>query len=208
MTKIQDLRVNAGLVYAEGVCFIIVCSLMVSLQFYARKVSGSHLGLDDYAAGLALLFVIGLAVTLITETAMKGFGYPASVGDAGPGHPDANVAGWPTELIQIPALGCIKLSFLFLYRRVLATRFERHFTWANWTMIAVIISWMIAYFFVILFLCGTNFSAYWISSTTEETECLPTTPVHLSYAITDVITDVLTIVLPIPEVKHQKVTDF
>lgn len=67
-------------------------------------------------------------------------------------------------------------------------------------MIAIITAWMIGYFFTLLFLCGTNFKAYWTSSTTEENECLPTKPVHLGYAISDVITDVLTILLPIPEV--------
>ena len=65
---------------------------------------------------------------------------------------------------------------------------------------AIITAWTIGYFFTLLFLCGTNFKAYWTSSTTEKDECLPTKPVHLGYAISDVITDVLTIVLPIPEV--------
>lgn len=67
-------------------------------------------------------------------------------------------------------------------------------------MIAVVIAWTIGYFFTLLFLCGTNFKAYWTSSATETSECLPTKPVHLGYAISDVITDVLTILLPIPEV--------
>ena len=28
------------------------------------------------------------------ETSLKGFGYPSSVGDAGPDHPDANVVSF------------------------------------------------------------------------------------------------------------------
>ena len=67
-------------------------------------------------------------------------------------------------------------------------------------MISIVISWAIGYFFVLLFLCGTDFAAYWTTSITEKDDCLPTGPVHLSYAITDVITDILTILLPIPEV--------
>ncbi|CAF9941805.1 hypothetical protein IMSHALPRED_002908, partial [Imshaugia aleurites] len=133
-------------------------------------------------------------------TSLKGLGYASSVGDAGRGHPDANVAGWPGELIQVPALGCIKLSFLFLYRRVFTNRAARRFSLVNWFMIAMVTAWMIGYFFTILFICGTNFKAYWTTSTTEVDNCLPTTPVHLGYAISDVITDVLTILLPIPEI--------
>lgn len=70
-------------------------------------------------------------------------------------------------------------------------------------MIAVVTSWMIGYFFTLLFLCGTNFKAYWTSSETEEEDCLPTAPVHLGYAISDVITDILVILLPITEVCTQ-----
>jgi len=68
-------------------------------------------------------------------------------------------------------------------------------------MIAVIVAWVIGYFFTLLFLCGTDFKAYWTSSYTEEHYCLPTAPVHLGYAVSDVVTDILTILLPIPEVR-------
>jgi len=200
MARIQDIRVHAPLVYAEGIIFIIVCSVMVFLRFYARRITKSTLGLDDLFIGIALILVIAMSVTAIAETALKGFGYASSVGDAGAGHPDANVAGWPGELLQVPALGCIKLSFLFLYRRVFTKRVAKQFSWANWFMIAVVTAWMIGYFFTLLFLCGTDFKAYWTSSETEKDDCLPTAPVHLGYAISDVITDILTILLPIPEI--------
>ena len=67
-------------------------------------------------------------------------------------------------------------------------------------MIVVVIAWMIGYFFTLLFLCGTDFKAYWTTSATEADDCLPTFAVHLGYACSDFITDVLTILLPIPEV--------
>lgn len=55
MTAIQDLRVHAPLVIAEGAILIPVCSVMVFLRFYARRVSGSSLGLDDLAIAAALV---------------------------------------------------------------------------------------------------------------------------------------------------------
>ena len=55
MARIQDLRVHAPLVIAEGAILIFVCSVMVFLRFYARKVSGSSLGLDDCAIAAALV---------------------------------------------------------------------------------------------------------------------------------------------------------
>ncbi|CRG90255.1 hypothetical protein PISL3812_07298 [Talaromyces islandicus] len=199
MTAIQDLRVHAPVIIAEAVCLIIFCSLMVGLRFYARRLKGSRLGLDDLAIALGLLFVIGMAITILIETGMKGFGYAASVGDAGPHHPDANVAGWPTELIQVPALGCIKLSFLFFYRRVFVKFVAREFSFVNLFMVAVVAAWTICFFFLLLFLCGRNFAAYWTNGTTEAEYCLPTGKVHMAYAISDVVSDILIILMPVGE---------
>jgi hypothetical protein len=59
---------------------------------------------------------------------------------------------------------------------------------------------MICFFFLLLFLCGTDFAAYWTSSVTEDTDCLPTAPVHMGYAISDAVMDIVIILLPISEV--------
>jgi hypothetical protein len=55
MTAIQDIRVHAPVVIAEAVCLIVFCSLMVGLRFYARRIKGSRLGLDDLAIAMALV---------------------------------------------------------------------------------------------------------------------------------------------------------
>jgi hypothetical protein len=64
MARIQDIRIHAPLVYAEGVIFIFVCSVMVFLRFYARKVTGSSLGLDDLTIGIALVSIVCQNVNL------------------------------------------------------------------------------------------------------------------------------------------------
>ena len=130
MTAIQDLKVHAPLVIAEGAVLIFVCSIMVSLRFYARRISGSSLGLDDCTIAIALVslqsndqslflqtgsycaiafcrwngshsdrrfeippFHRDIRPIALIETSLKGLGYAASEGDAGRGHPDANVVG-------------------------------------------------------------------------------------------------------------------
>lgn len=67
MTAIQDLRVHAPLVIAEGVILIFVCSVMVFLRFYARKISGSSLGLDDFAIAAALVSLIGQKMNCFSQ---------------------------------------------------------------------------------------------------------------------------------------------
>lgn len=130
MTAIQDLKVHAPLVIAEGAILIFVCTIMVLLRFYARRISGSSLGLDDCTIALALVSLPSIDPSLLlqtgsycaiavcrcngshsdrrfkippfhrdtrlidsVETSLKGLGYAASEGDAGRGHPDANVVG-------------------------------------------------------------------------------------------------------------------
>ncbi|OKL61612.1 hypothetical protein UA08_03613 [Talaromyces atroroseus] len=206
MPAIQDIRIHAPVVVAEAACLIVFCSLMVGLRFFARRIKRSRLELDDWAVAMALLFVIGMAITILIETGMKGFGYPASVGDAGPNHPNANVAGWPTELLQVPALGCIKLSFLFFYRRVFTKYVAREFGWITMSMIIAVTAWTICFFFLLLFLCSTDFAAYWTSSESEDKYCLPTGKVHMAYAISDVVMDILIILLPLSEIWKLRLT--
>ena len=55
MPAIQDLRVHAPVVIAEGAILIPVCTMMVFLRFYARRVSGSSFGMDDLAIAAALV---------------------------------------------------------------------------------------------------------------------------------------------------------
>ena len=126
MAAIQNLRVHGPLVIAEGAILVFVCSVMVFLRFYARRISGSSLRLDDCAIAAALVslscpnrLVIGMEVTLVAgsryrsltvtkdyfsvETSLKGLGYASSEGGAGHGHPDANIVShvssiWPITL--------------------------------------------------------------------------------------------------------------
>jgi hypothetical protein len=53
---------------------------------------------------------------------------------------------------------------------------------------------------LLLFLCNTDFAAYWTSGTTEAEHCLPTGMVHMGYAISDVVTDIIIILMPVGEV--------
>jgi hypothetical protein len=109
-------------------------------------------------------------------------------------------AFWPGELLQIPALGAVKLSFVFFYRRIFTKNAAPKFNIATWFMIGLIIAWTLSFFFAITFICGTDFSAYWTSTTVEKANCVDTDALHNAFAVSDVITDLLIITLPIPMV--------
>lgn len=68
-------------------------------------------------------------------------------------------------------------------------------------MITAVTAWTICFFFLLLFLCSTDFAAYWTNGTTEAEHCLPTGMVHMAYAISDVVTDIIIIMMPVGEVR-------
>lgn len=94
----------------------------------------------------------------------------------------------------------MKLSFVFFYRRIFPRKVAKIFNVVSLTMIGIILVWTIAFFFSILFICGTDFSAYWTSTIVEKEHCVNTNMLHNAFAISDVITDIMIITLPIPMV--------
>lgn len=104
------------------------------------------------------------------------------------------------EILQIPALGFIKASFVLLYQRIFPRRTAPVFGIISWIMLGLIVAWTISFFFSIIFICGTNFSAYWISTEVEARECVKTSALHQGLAVSDFVMDVLIILMPIPMV--------
>ncbi|KAI9692056.1 MAG: hypothetical protein M1820_009559 [Bogoriella megaspora] len=195
-----DVEIHKNLAISAGAVFIPVCAGCVGLRLYARRLQNVRLGADDYTIMGALLFVVAMGVTLIAEVGLKQLGYPTPEPSTTVGKPDANVAFWPVELLQVPALGLIKLSFILFYRRIFTKDAAWKFNWVAWFMLAIITAWTIAFFFAILFICGTDFSAYWTSTEVEAANCTETSMLHNAFAISDVVIDVLIIILPLPMV--------
>jgi len=104
------------------------------------------------------------------------------------------------EILQIPALGFVKASFILFYRRIFTKGAAAKFNWVSWFILFVIISWTVAFFFALVFICGSDFSAYWASTIVEKANCVNTSILHNAFAISDVVTDVIIITLPLPMV--------
>lgn len=101
--------------------------------------------------------------------------------------------------MQLPQLGCAKLSFLFLFRSIFVTSNKSVFGIATWVMIAITFAWMTVYFFTFLFACGGHFDRWW---TTVYQICLGI-PFEYSYALSDPLLDTLIIAMPIPMVGNR-----
>ncbi|TGO89903.1 hypothetical protein BPOR_0088g00130 [Botrytis porri] len=193
-----DLQIHANLAIAAPAILIPICTATVALRVYARHIKKVGLGADDYLIMGALIFVIGMGVAIIAEVGLKQLGYPASAPSTRIGKPDSNISFLPGELLQIPALGFVKLSLILFYRRVFTRNAAPRFNIVTWFMILIIIIWTLSFFFSILFICGTDFSAYWTSTIVEKAHCVDTDMLHNAFAISDVVTDFVIISLPVP----------
>ena len=108
---------------------------------------------------------------------------------------------WAFELMQAPMLGFVKLSFVMFYRRIFCTvNGSKAFNIATITVAALTVLWMIGIWLSLLFICGTNFSAWWTSVKMNNTYCPGTLKYQQAMAISDTLMDVLVFVLPIPSV--------
>ena len=100
--------------------------------------------------------------------------------------------------MSIPALGFVKLSFLFFYRRIFCVTKKSATGMVTMTMIVLTAAWTISYFFAMFFACRTNFGAWWGSVVSLMTRCVKTFDLLYSLAITDFVFDAIIIMIPIP----------
>lgn len=106
---------------------------------------------------------------------------------------------WVVMFLQPLALGFIKLSVLFFYRRLFMGTV---FNILSWILIGIVAAWMTAFSLGLFFDCGTNFAANWGSLATISEECgfgfMPT----IIYTILDACLDLAILVFPIPWVRQ------
>ena len=98
------------------------------------------------------------------------------------------------------AFGLIKLSFLFLWRRIFGH--VRTFNIASWTMIGIVIAWSVAFFFATIFQCGVDWSLNWAPITDFLTKCTNTLGMRTVFTATDILTDLIIIAMPVPMVRR------
>lgn len=152
---------------------------------------------------LSQIFLYASSAMIIWGAAMGAMGSHSSPEDAENWYTTAGPAWivlaktfWVVFFLQPLQLGCIRLAILFLYRRFFGT--YKSFNIVNWTLVAVVSGWTIAFFFGLLFDCGLQMDANWASLGEIAQQCpfgfLPT----VIYTILDACLDLFVLLLPIP----------
>ena len=104
------------------------------------------------------------------------------------------------ELIYIIAVGLIKFSILFFYRRIFP---QRNVKILLWTVGAVVLCWQIALGFTFIFQCNPVHKAwaFYVPGT-----CLPILKLFLANAIPNIVTDFVIIAIPLPLILNLQIS--
>ena len=98
---------------------------------------------------------------------------------------------------MIPGNGLIKLSAIFLYRRIFIVHKGSTFDVLSKIMVIICSLWTVGFFFAQIFGCGENFKAPFHSLLAEVGSCNTNTRLD-ALMISDLITDILVWVMPMP----------
>ena len=74
------------------------------------------------------------------------------------------------------------------------------FDWATKIAIAVVVLWIVAFFFGLMFVCGTHFSSNWLGGEELIAYCGAMSNLDNGLVVSDLITDVIILFLPLPVV--------
>ena len=98
------------------------------------------------------------------------------------------------------ALGFVKLSFMFFYRRIFRPSDGKHFDRIMFSVVAIIVAWTISFFFAQMFACGIHFDYLWTTFPNERNRnrCIKTLKMQIGFAVSDFITDFIVLVFPLP----------
>jgi hypothetical protein len=98
-------------------------------------------------------------------------------------------------MISIVTYGALKLSVLFLFRRIFIGAL---FSKVSLLALSIVLAWTVAFFFATLFQCGTIPSRLWTSPRDVATYCSAYKYIQLGHATSDVATDLVVLTIPMP----------
>ncbi|KAL8748005.1 MAG: hypothetical protein Q9190_000155 [Brigantiaea leucoxantha] len=211
---------QAPVVSGISIAFFTAASVTVFLRLFARRITSVSLKQDDYLIILALIFALGLLIEnllgtrdsedrmylwLIGKLAVQyGLGkHLVRVGVDGLVQ-DLKVA-FAYEITYIFCHLAIKLSVLFLYRRLFSTHQTCSFTIILYIVGAYVVAWAIYTFLVILFQCTPIHYSWDLPRGFVQGQCIDLTGGYLGTGITNTVSDFAVLILPMPIVWSLKI---
>ncbi|KAF1974067.1 hypothetical protein BU23DRAFT_598633 [Bimuria novae-zelandiae CBS 107.79] len=188
-----------------------IATLAVVGRFWARKLKKQQHGNDDWTSLASLVIMWALAGVTLKGTSMGIYGSR----ELDVSKPNEDLEMKDVEqliskynfvkcILLIAGLGLVKLSVVFLYRRIF--KVVKPFHLYSIGLIILLSAWAIGFLLANLFQCGTRLWALWKSNAAMLRYCKASAPASYGFVVSDIVTDVLVLVSPIPIVWHMKVS--
>ncbi|CAG8974633.1 hypothetical protein HYALB_00009811 [Hymenoscyphus albidus] len=203
------LFIGPGVVLTAGVVFPVVGAILMALRTRLKIKTSQKLGIEDWLVVPALALMVGMGIATIIGVSTKSVGYPIppnseiAYHSVRPTYTRTKAAQvfWNIEWMQPLALGCIKSSFIFFYRRIFNVGPHKSvFNVLSIVAVVIMVIWMLGFFLAVMLICPGNVPAYWGPSAGRAKFCWPTTKFLYTLCWSDVATDLIVLVMPIPSV--------
>lgn len=166
--------------------------VLLCVRFWVRlSLAPVRLGADDALSVAGLVFLLCLTGIQLWNMIVGSGAGPDDVAHI----VNSKKANNAQVLVEVLAMGSIKLSFLFFYRRIFAVvpSFDR----LSFYCICFVAVWTATFFIAQVSICGTKMHFVWtIDGTFARDHCGDRALVLLVFAITGVLTDMLVLGLP------------
>ncbi|KAI4215366.1 MAG: hypothetical protein LQ351_002266 [Letrouitia transgressa] len=182
-----------GEVGVAAVVFPVIGTVLVTIRTSVKRRNAKKLGIEDWLVFPALAEGY---VTPFTKGAHKE--YTEII---------VEQVFWNTEWMQPLALGCIKLSFIFFYRRIFNVGINTAvFNIVSLASLFLMAVWMLGFFLAVMLICPGHIDAYWALPTVRAKYCWTTTKFLYALSWSDVGTDLIVFLMPIPSVARLHMT--
>ncbi|KAI9701316.1 MAG: hypothetical protein M1820_006538 [Bogoriella megaspora] len=179
----------------------VIGTFTVALRFYARHTQKSAVRIEDVLCVVSLIFLWGMAITMIASVSLRWIGYPMT-DFPDPSEAAKQVEGsykleFIVELFELIQLGSIKLSFVLFFKHIFTGTIglSKVFGYVCWIMIALVLGWTVAFFLALLLSCpGARPYLFWKLG-------MPVCgglPLQYAFGLTDTLLDGLVIFMPLP----------
>ncbi|KAI0198216.1 hypothetical protein F4808DRAFT_436901 [Astrocystis sublimbata] len=167
--------INPQSMMAIGLLFPILALVSIGVRMYGWRYYRRSIDIDDILIIPAGFLTIAAGAALVTGTQLHiigGHSLPTNVDIESVKLGKFEYAFWIGHVL---AIGFIKLTILFLFRRLFkGSAIRTTFDHVNWVLIALVTLWTAVFLFFDIFACGTAPEASWESWNSLRSACVDT----------------------------------
>ncbi|KAI8945741.1 hypothetical protein F4801DRAFT_597513 [Xylaria longipes] len=191
--------VNPGSLTTIGLLFPILAVFSLGVRVYGWRHHSRDFEIDDILVIPAGILTVAAGVALVIGTQMHIIGDHSNATDVAIESVKLGKFEYAFWIGHVLAIGFIKLTILFLFRRLFkGCAYRTAFDYANWTLIVLVNTvWTVLFLFFDIFACGTTPAASWESWNSLRSACVDTFGMQTGCAVFSWILDLAIFVEPL-----------